>query len=319
MVRSLPLTLVLAALACSATAAGYPSHPIRIVVPYTAGSASDIITRLVAPKLAETWKQQVVIDNRPGAGGSVGGAIVASASPDGHTLMFTTSQFANSAALYDKLPYDSLRDFVGITELAVTPLVLVVSPNLGIKSAKDLIAMAKQKPGEINFASSGIASGPHYATELLKLKAGINVVHVPYRGSPEAINDTMSGRVHFFLSPVLTAMPVIKSGRINALAVTTPQRLPMLPDVPTFAEAALPGFVYEGWYGAFAPAKTPRAIVAKIAKEVGRALMLPDVYEKIASTGALAKPSTPEEFDRMVREEIALRGKILKAAGAKAE
>jgi tripartite-type tricarboxylate transporter receptor subunit TctC len=207
------LLLLVVALAPSAAAQGYPSKPIRIVVPFTPGSASDILARLVAPRLTESWGQQVIVDNRPSAGGTVAGGIVAGATPDGHTLMLTSSAFAGSAALYVKLPYDSVRDFSGVTQIASTPLALVVAPALGVASVKDLIALAQQKPGQINFASSGIGSGTHYAGELFKLAAGISVVHVPYRGTPEALTDTMVGRTHYYLTPLLPALPLIRSGR----------------------------------------------------------------------------------------------------------
>ncbi|MGZ5169393.1 MAG: tripartite tricarboxylate transporter substrate binding protein [Burkholderiales bacterium] len=303
----------------SVSAADYPSRPIRVIVPFTAGSASDMLARMVGPKLTDAWGQQVVIDNRPSAGGTVAGGIVASAAPDGQTLMFTSSGFAGAAALYEKLPYDPLKDFTGVTLLAVTPLVLVVSSSLGVKTVKELIALARQKPGQINFGSSGIGSGTHFGGELFKLSAKINVTHIPYRGTPEALTDTMSGRIQFFVSPVLPAMPLIRSGRIVALGVTSPQRLPMLQDVPTIAEAAIPGFDYEGWYGVFAPARTPRAVVNKLSQEIGRALATPDVQDRILREGAAPRSMMPEQFDRMVREEIVMRGKIFKAAGAKAE
>lgn len=258
--RLFPAALIAVLLAFDAAAADYPSCPIRVIVPFSAGSATDIIARLVAPKLTESWGQQVVIDNRPSAGGTVAGSIVATSAPDGHTLMFTNSGFAGSAALYEKLPYDPLNDFSGVTLLAVTPLVLIV-----------------------------------------------------------ATTDTMSGRIQYYISPVLPAVPLIRSGRVLALGVTSAQRLPMLQDVPTIAEAAIPGFEYEGWYGVFVASRTPRIIVNHVSREVGRSLLLPDVHDKIASTGALPRPTTPEEFDRKVREEIAMRGKIFKASGAKVE
>ncbi len=295
----------------------YPNGPIRMVVPFTPGSASDILARLIQPKLLESWSQQIVVDNRPSAGGTVAGSIVATAVPDGYTLMLTSSGFAGSAALYDRLPYDSVKDFSGVTQVVSTPLVLVVAPGLGARSTKELIALARQKPGQFNFSSSGIGSGTHYAGELFKLAAGINTVHVPYRGTPEAINDVISGRIQFMVAPALPAMSLVKSGRLLALAVTTKERLALLPDLPTIAEAALPGFEYDGWYGIFAPSKTPRTIINKISIEVARILKLPDVAEKILATGAVPKFSTPAGFDKLVRGEIVMRGKVFKAAGAK--
>ena len=320
--------LVLAAAGVSAGASAqatskepaYPSKPIRMIVPFTPGSATDIIARIVATKLVDSLGKQIVIDNRPGAGGIVAFNIVAEATPDGHTLTTTGSNFSGSAALYaHKLPYDPVKDFAGITQLASTPLILVVAPSLGAKSVKELIALTKQKPGQINFGSTGLGSGPHYGGELFKLTAAIDVVHVPYRGTPEVLNDVMAGRVHYFLSPVLAVVPLVKGGRVLALGVTTKQRAPSLPDVPTIAEAGLAGFEYQGWYGMFAPGKTPRTLINLLNKEVGRIMELPEIKERIAGLGAAARRSTPEEFDKLAREEIITRTKVWKAAGVKAE
>ena len=317
------LTLAIAAAATGAAAQAtitYPNRPIRVIVPFTPGSATDIIARFVTPKMAERWGQPVVIDNRPSAGGIVACTIVAEAAGDGHTLMVTGSNFAGSAALYaGKLPYDAVEDFSGITQFATTPLVLVVGPSLGVKSVKEFIALAREKKGQLNFASTGLGSGPHYGAELFKLAAGIGAVHVPYRGSPETLTDVMSGRVHFVLSPVLAASPLVRSGRVVALGVTTPYRAQALPDVPTIAEAGLPGFVYQGWYGMLTPGKTPRKIVNLLSGEVGQILEMPEVRERIANQGAAALRSTPEAFDKLVRDEIVTRTKVWKAAGVKAE
>lgn len=299
-------------------AAEYPSRPIRVIVPFTAGSASDLLARTIGPKLAESWGQQVVVDNRPSAGGTVAGSIVATAGADGHTMMLTSSAFAGSAALYDKLPYDSIRDFRGVSLVTQTALLLVVSPTLGAKTVKDLIAIAQQKPGQLNFGSSGIGSGTHYGTALFNLAAGIKAVHVPYRGTPEVITDVVSGRMHYATSPPLAAVPQVRAGRLIAVGVTSPQRMAMLPDVPTIAEAALPGFEYQGWFGVLVPARVPRAVIDKLNAELARILALPEVHERIARDGSTAKSSTPAEFDKLVREEIATRTKVFKAAGAKA-
>ena len=296
----------------------YPSKPIRVVVPFSAGSATDILARMVGPKLFEAWGQQVVTDNRPSAGGTVAGGIVAGAAPDGYTLMLTSSAFAGSAALYDKLPYDTVKDFAGIMQIAGTPLIIVASPTLGVKTLKDFIALAKQKPKQFTFASSGIGSGTHYGGELFNLSAGILGTHVPYKGVPEALNDTISGRTHYFVAPTLPSIPLIKSGRLLALAVTPAQRIALLPDVPTVAEAAIPGFEYDGWYGIVAPAKTPRAVIAKLHQEVTRILESSEIKERIVGLGGVAKPSTPEAFEKLVRDEIVTRRKVFSAAGAKA-
>ncbi len=300
--------------------AGYPTKPIRIVVPFTPGSATDIIARVISPRMADRWGRPVVIDNRPSAGGIIAFGIVAEAGSDGHTLLVTGSNFAGSAALYaGKLPFDPVKDFSGVTQYATTPLVLVVAPTLGAKSVKELIALARERKGQLNFASTGHGSGTHYGAELFNLAAGIRAVHVPYRGSPETLTDLMAGRVQYILSPVLAASPLVKGGRVLALGVTTPYRVPALPDVPTIAEAGLPGFVYEGWYGMLAPGKTRRSIVNLLSKEIGAMLDLAEVQERIANQGARATRSTPEAFDKIVHDEIVTRMKVWKAAGVTVE
>lgn len=315
--RHLAALFAAALVTATAFAAEYPSRPIRIIVPFSAGSASDLLARMIGPKLQESWAQQIVVDNRPSAGGTVAGGIVAGSAPDGHTLMLTSSAFAGSAALYDKLPYDSIKDFRGISVIAQTALTLVVSPTLGPKTVKELIALARQKPGGLNFGSSGIGSGTHYATELFNLAAGIKAVHVPYRGTPEVITDTMSGRMHYATSPPLAAVPHIRAGRLMAVGVTSPQRMPMIPDVPTISEAALPGFEYQGWFGILAPARVPRPLINRLSAEIVRIMALPDIQERIARDGATAASSTPEALDKLIREEIATRTKVFKAAGVK--
>jgi tripartite-type tricarboxylate transporter receptor subunit TctC len=313
--------LVLAAAAAHAASAqpAFPDRPIRIVVAFTAGSATDVIARIINPLLVERWGRPVVTDNRPSAGGIVACTLVAEAAPDGHTLMVTGSNFAGSAALYSKLPYDPVRDFAGVTQYASTPLVLVVAPGLGAKSVKDLIALARDKPGQMNYGSTGLGSGPHYGAELFKLASGVNALHVPYRGSPESLTDLMGGRVQFILAPVLAVVPLIRSGRILALGVTTSYRAQALPEVPTMAEAGLAGFEYQGWYGMLAPGKTPRALINLLAKEVGQIIDRADVQERIANQGAVARSSSPEAFDKLVHNEIITRRKVWKAAGVTAQ
>jgi tripartite-type tricarboxylate transporter receptor subunit TctC len=311
--------LVSAGAAAAPVEPAYPTKPIRIVVPFTAGSATDIIARIVGPKMVERWGRQVVTDNRPSAGGIVACSIVAESAPDGHTLLVTGSNFAGSAALYSKLPFDAVKDFSGITQFASTPLVLVVSASLGVKSVKDFIALAREKPGQLNYGSTGLGSGPHYGAELFMLLAGVKAVHVPYRGSPESLTDLMAGRVQFILSPVLAASPLVRSGKVLALGVTTTYRAEALPEVPTIAEAGLPKFEYQGWYGMLATSRTPRPLVAMLSSEIGKILEQPEVRKSIASQGAVAKSSTPEAFDKLVHEEIDTRRKVWKAAGVKIE
>lgn len=297
---------------------GFPNKPIRMIVPWTAGSQTDILARMVGPRLAESLGQTVVIDNRPGAGGTVGAAIVAKATPDGHTLMMQAAAHAVSPSIYSKLPYDAVADFACVSLVGSVPNVLVVAPALGTRSVKDLIALAKRKPGELNFASAGVGGGTHINGEQFKMAAGIDVVHVPQRGTPEALVETLTGRVHYFFAPLGSALPFIKDGRLLALGVSTLERTPALPNVPTIAEAALPGFEFDLWYGLMAPGRTPRPIVNRISTEMRRILELPDIKRRFAEQGVGAKSSTPEEFERFLRVEVERLGKIVRASGARA-
>lgn len=296
----------------------YPSRPVRMVIPFTAGSATDLIARRVAPRMSESWNQQVVVDNRGGAGGTLAAGMVARATPDGHTLLVHSIAFAMNAALYSKLPYDPLKDFAYVSQLTVSTSLLVVSPKVGVKSVGELIALAKQKPGQLSFATSGVGSGTHLNAEMFKHGAGIDVVHVPYKGVPEALIDVSTGRVHFFLTPLVPALPFIKDGRVLPLAVTTARRSSVLPDIPAMSEA-LPGYEFQSWFGVFAPAGTPRPIVDKLSKEIARIVALPDITKQFAVQGEEGKPSTPEEFGRFVRGEVERYRKLVKIAGIRVE
>lgn len=310
-------TLAMAAPWPSHAQQNYPSKPIRMLVPFSAGSLTDVLARMLGQKVFEHWGQQVVVDNRPSAGGIVASQIVASSNPDGYTLIMVSAGHAASATLYSKLPYDTVRDFAGISQVTNVSQALVVSRDLGVKSVKELIALARSKPGQINYASPGIGSGTHINGEMFKLDTGIDVVHVPYKGAPEALNDVMTGRVQFsFLSPLFVA-PFLRDGRLVALAVSTKERSPLLPNVPTIAESGLPGFEFDQWFGLLAPAKTPRPIIHQVSKEVARILELPDVKERILSGGASPKSSTPEQFDAFIRSEIEKLGKVIRASGAR--
>ncbi|MGH8640290.1 MAG: tripartite tricarboxylate transporter substrate binding protein [Burkholderiales bacterium] len=295
----------------------YPTRPIRIIVPFTAGSQTDVFARIIAPKMAEYWGQQVVVDNRPSAGGIVAGTIISGAAPDGYTLMLTSSAYAVSASIYSKLPYDPLKDIDGVAKFASVALVLVVSPKLGVKSVKELIALAKQKPGQINFGSAGIGSATHMGGEQFKYIAKLDVVHIPYRGTPEALVDTVTGRIQYWFSPLGPAVPFVQDGRLLALAVTTAQRSPLFPNAPTIAEAAIPGFDYDPWYAVFTAAKTPRPVVNQINKELARVLALPDVKERMQFQGAVLGVTTPEEFAKLLRNDIATLKKIAQAANVR--
>jgi tripartite-type tricarboxylate transporter receptor subunit TctC len=302
----------------TAGAQAYPVRPVHMIVPLTAGSAADILARRLAQKMGESWGQTVVVENRPGAGTTLGADVVAKAAPDGHTLLMNSAAFAVSAAIYQKLPYDPLKDFAPVSQVAAAPIVVVVAPSLGVKSIKDLIALAKAQPGQINFGSSGVGSSTHFAGEQLKLAAGLNVVHVPYKGPSEALLDTTTGRIQYCPSPLVPALPFINDGKLLALGVTTAQRSPTLPHVPTVAEAGLPGYEYQDWWGVFAPAATPRAVVDRISNEIARALKLPDVTDQLQSQGAEARPSTPDEFTSFVRAKIEAARQVATSAGIRA-
>ena len=315
---------VLAALAlfstvCAAQPQHFPNKPIRMIVGFTPGSEIDVVARLLNQEISENWGQRVVVDNRTGAGGTVGGAIAASAAQDGYTLFFNSVSHTASQALYSKLPYDTLRDFAGVSQATSAPNVLVVAPTQGIKSVKELLALARQKSGQINFGSAGIGSGTHITGEMFRLAEQLNVSHVPYKGVPELLADTVTGRIHYSFSPIGNTLPFVKDRRLIALAVTTTVRSPSLPEVPTVAESAIPGFEWDQWYGLFAPAKTPRAIVNQLSKEMARVLALPDIRERLAFRGSVPKPSTPEQFDKFVRAEVEKVTKAIRAGGIKIE
>ena len=305
--------------ASAQTSQDYPTRPIRLIIPFTAGSATDLLARRIATKMGENWSQQVVVDNRGGGGGTVGMNIVAKAQPDGYTLLTHSIAFAMSSALYSKLPFDPVKDFAPASQLAVSTSLMVIAPSLGVKSVKELIALAKQKPGQLSFGSSGVGSGTHLNAEQFRFAAGIDVLHVPYKGVPEVLVDVMTGRIHYFLSPLVPTLPFLKDGRLIPLAVTTARRSSVLPDVPTMAEAALPGYEFQAWFGVFAPARTPRPIVEKISKEIARIVELPDIKKQFQAQGEEGRPSTPDEFSRFVRTEIDKIGRIVKQAGVKVE
>src|SRR5436190_2346500 len=302
-----------------ASAQTWPTKPVKIIVPFTAGSATDILARTFGQKLSEYWGQPVVVENHPGAGGTIGTGIVANAPGDGYTLLVHSAAYAVHPFMYPNLPFDTKKAFVEIAPLGGQPNVLVVAPSSGIKSVQDLIAQAKKKPGEINFASAGSGSGTHVNGEKFKLATGIDVVHIPYKGTPEALTDTIAGRVTYFFSPISAALPFVRDGKLVALAVSTAKRSSALPNVPTVAEAGLPGFDYSLWVGLFAPAGTPPDVVDKIARDVRTVAQSADVKERFAALGAEPMPMTPTEFKQFVDAEIAESAKVVKAAGIKAQ
>jgi tripartite-type tricarboxylate transporter receptor subunit TctC len=313
------LTTSVAVLPFARTAAAqtYPTRVVRVIVPLSAGSAADILARQVAAKLAETWKQPVVVENRPGAGTTVGADAVAKAPADGYTLLVNSAAFATSAAIYPKLAYDPIKDFVPVSQIAVAPIIVVAAPSLGAKSLKDLIGLGKAKPGQLNFGSAGVGSSTHFAGVQFNLAAGLNAVHVPYKGPPEALLDTITGRIQYSLSPILPALPHVKDGKLLAFAVTTGQRSPLLPDVPTVAEAGLSSYEYQDWWGVFAPAATPSSAVAKISNDIGRTLEHSDVRKQLLDLGAEARPSTPSDFTKFVHSKIEEARKVAASANIK--
>ncbi len=309
-----------AAAACAQDAVEtYPARPVRIVVPFTPGGQPDIVARLVAPRLGESLGQQIVVDNRPGAGGVTGGRIVAAATPDGHTLLSISAAISIQPYTRANMGYHPLKDFAGVTRMATAAYYLVVSNSLEARSIKDLIALAKAKPGQLNFASAGAGSSTHFGAELFRFSAGIDMVHVPHRGIPEALTDTIAGRTHFFMAPYGSSVGLIRDGRLRALAVSTGQRARVTPDVPTIAESGLPGFRYESWNALYAPAKTPRAIVRKLNHEIGRVLGLPETEKRLLAIGMEPSPSTPEELDKFTAEQVAAAGDLAKKAGIRPE
>ncbi len=297
-----------------ALAQAYPSKPIKIVVPFTAGSATDIMARVVGEKLSASWGQPVVVENKPGAGGTLGSAFVAKSEPDGYTLLVVSTGHVVNPVLYPGLSYDTVNDFAGVTPLASLPNVLVVPANSPLKSVADLVAAAKAKPGVMNYASAGKGSATHVNAEKFRNVTGIDITHIPFKGTPETITETIAGRVDFMFTPVLASIPNIRANKMRALAVSTAQRSSALPDVPTVAEAGVPGFAFDFWIGLLAPAKTPREVVNKLNQEVNKALNQPDVKERMAKLGGEPMPMTPARFDAFIREENASLGAVMKNA-----
>ena len=311
----IPVALLCAALAGGAAAQTYPAKPIRFVLPYPPGGGSDTIARPLAQKLSESMGQQVVVDNRGGAGGSVGMEVAARAAPDGYTIaMGLTAQLAVNPALFKKLPYDPVRDFAPVTLLGSGIYILVVHPSLPVKSVKELIALAKKRPGQIAYASSGNGSGAHLAGELLKMKTGINLTHVPYKGGGPALVALLSGEVQMTFATQLASAQHIKSGRVRALAITTARRSRTLPDLPTVAQAGVPGYDTGVWYAIVAPAGTPHAIVARLNTEILHALKQPDYRGLLERNGIEPLGSTPEELERFIKEELGKYAKVVKDA-----
>jgi tripartite-type tricarboxylate transporter receptor subunit TctC len=292
----------------------YPNRPLRIVVGFTPGGGPDITARHVAQRLSERLKQQVIVENRPGAGGTVAAGQVARSAPDGYTLLSVSSAHAAAAAIYSKLPYDTLKDLAGITETASSKYVLVVPPSLGVKSVGELVSAAKARPGQINFTSAGVGSGTHFAAEIFKSMAAIDVVHVPNKGIPEAMNETVAGRVQFFMAPIANGMNLVRDGRLVGLGVSSRHRDALLPQVPTIDEAGVAGYQQELWFGLLGPAGLPRPVMVRLNTEIGRILADEETKNRWAPIGMEPRPTSPEDFDRLIRSEIELYSRIARAA-----
>jgi len=303
-----------------ASAQGYPNRTIRLVVPFPAGGTTDILAREVAQKLTEVFGQAVVVDNRPGAAGNIGSDLVAKSAPDGYTLLMgTVGTHAINPSLYSKMPYDHVKDFAPVVLVAGVPNVLVVNPALPVNSVSDLIKLAKDKPGQINFASSGSGTSIHLSGELFKTMASVDMTHVPYKGSSPALTDLIGGQVQIMFDNLPSALPQIKGGRLRAIAVTSLKRAPVLPDIPTINESGLPGFEASSWFGVLAPAGTPAPIVARINTEVNKWLQSADAREKLLGQGAEAAGGSPEQFASHIRAESEKWAKVVKASGAKVD
>ena len=312
------LTLLLAS-AGAAAQADYPNRPIRMIVPFAPGGGTDITARAVAVRLGESWGQPVIVDNRPGANGTIGVDFASKAAPDGYTICMISSSHAVNVSLYTKLPYDLTRDLTAITQLTSQPYAMIIHPSVPAKSVKEFIAYAKTRPGAINYGSSGTGGIAHLGGAWLGSIAGISMVHVPYKGGALALTDMIGGQIQMQFGTLTLSGPHIKAGRLRALAVTTPTRWPGTPELPTMQEAGVPGFSITQWYGLITAAKTPRPLIIKLNREIARILQLPDVKEKMAADGANAVGNAPEEFNAHIRSEIVKYGKLVKEVGLKAE
>ena len=309
------IAALFASITFTAVAADYPTKPVRIVVPIGAGSSMDIVCRVLAQKLTEAWNQTVIVDNRAGAGGNFGADLVAKSAADGYNILFASSSFSIAPSFYKKLSYDALRDFDAVTQLSSRNNVLTVVPSSPVTSVKELIALAKAKPGQLSFGSGGgTGSSDQMVGELFKLMAGVDIVHVPYKSGPQAMNDLIGGQISIYMGGIPVQLPMIKAGKVKALGTSGLKRSPQLPDVPTIAEAGVPGYEVDVWYGLFAPHGTPRPIIDKIAAESIRIMQAPDMRERWSAVGVEPAGTRPKEFDAKFRDEIAKWTKVVTTA-----
>jgi tripartite-type tricarboxylate transporter receptor subunit TctC len=310
---------VLSAFAAGAFAQSYPAKPIRVIVPQPPGGSTDLVARPLAKHFTDAMGQSIVVENRPGAGSLIGTDLVAKAPADGYTLLMVAASFTINPSLHKSLPFDPVNDFAPISLLSSFPNLLVVHPSVPVKSVQELIALARAKPGALNYGSSGVATGTHLSMEMFKHMAGLNIVHVPFKGGPPSVTGLVSGQVQVNMATISTAMPHVKSGALRALAVSTSQRSSALPDIPTVAEAGVPGYDYSSWVGLLAPAKTPRAVLERLASESARGVQTAETKKILALEGADPVGSTPEEFAALIRRELAGWRKVVEAAGIKAD
>lgn len=301
--------------ALSVLAQTYPAKPVRMIVGYPPGGPTDVIARTVAQKLSTSFSQQVIVDNRPGASGMIGAELVVKAPPDGYTLLCVPVTFAVTPSVFPKMPYDAEKDLAPVALVASAPFILVVHPTLPVKTVKDLIALAKTRPGQINYASASTGGMPHLAGELFNMLAGVKLTHIPYKGAAPATIDLLAGQVSLMFNNMLSAMPHVKSGKLRAVAVTSAKRSSAVPELPTIAET-IPGFEASGWYGTFAPAATPRELIAKLNAEINRQMRQPDVAQRLAGDGVEAVTMTPAEFGAYLRSEMVKWAKVVKISGA---
>jgi tripartite-type tricarboxylate transporter receptor subunit TctC len=314
--RGIPLAAVLslAALVGStfgASAQSYPSQVVHLVVPFSAGSITDGLARILADKLSDLWKQQVIVENRPGLPGTTA---VAKSAPDGYTLMLTSNGHTIAGAINKSLQFDPVKDFAGVSRVASVPLVAIVPPDFPGNSVKDFIARAKERPGQLNFSSAGVASTSYLSAEIFKQDAKIDIQHIPYKGAPEATTAVIRGDAQMYMAPIPATKDLSSTGKVKAIAINSDKRVPQLPDVPTIAET-LPGYKYESWFGVLAPAATPKPILTKVSEDIAKVLEMPDVKEKLIAQGSIPAPNTPEEFNAINKADTERYGKILKDAG----
>lgn len=307
--------IALTFVACSTGAQTYPDRPVRFIAGYPPGSASDNLARILAQKMTEGWGHQVIVDNRPGAAGNIAAETTAKAAPDGYTILLAATNHAIVSSLYRKLPFHPINDFAPVTHVSTAPAILVVHPSLPVNSVFDLINLAKSRPGQLNYGSSGSGATPHLGMELLKTTAGIDIVHVPYKGIPPAMTDLLSGQIQVMFSTMAPAIPLIKAGRLRALAVSSANRSPAAPEVPTMSES-IPGFEATSWQGVLAPAGTPVGIIARINETIVKTIRMPDVHQRLIDGGYIPVGSTPQQFAAFIRSEMVKWAKVVKASGA---